>query len=283
MPGRSLQPPSRDNFIADAGWALRALREDPRLPLLTLAIAAVSVTPSLLTTINPILGSLGILALPVSFFAIGFYGTQRLWYLRLIRGGRPSGQDVWSVTWWYLGRYLVLALLAAIPVLPFAIAFFITSFVAPFTSYHIGETQQELRSHLHLWPASLILLIPILVLDFALTFVTPALAFTAKSTQRALRIGLRMVRSTWPAGALYVFFPPLALQLLSSVPSLVTGSSSVLLAASTVVAIMVNLVAKGATTAFYVRRTAVPITGSLWQENPDPGAEVAEPLVPGTS
>ena len=81
-------------------------------------------------------------------------------------------------------------------------------------------------------------------IDVVLTFVPSALVYTTRSASQALRIGLSMIRKTWPRSGLYVLCPPLALNMLSSmylidipVVSVVTTAGLALLA----------LVAKGAT------------------------------------
>ncbi len=87
-------------------------------------------------------------------------------------------------------------------------------------------------------------------MDFALTFVTPALAYTTRSAVRALRIGLAMIRQTWPRCAFYVLCPPLAVNILSVVyPVSIPGARLVL----DVVLALAWLLAKGAIAAFYLR------------------------------
>ncbi|MEA2681927.1 MAG: hypothetical protein QOK05_255 [Chloroflexota bacterium] len=99
--------------------------------------------------------------------------------------------------------------------------------------------------------------------DFLLTFMTPALAFTTTSASQAFRIGLRMIRKTWPAAAWYVFLPPLALQFLS-VASGVDGTQSLpLIYGVGLIVATLDLAAKGAVAAFYLRRVPVGRDGSL--------------------
>src|SRR5437762_934713 len=115
--------PGPDDFVRDLGLALDAWRRDPRLPILTLMIALISVASSMLAGVNPALGALGCLTFPVTLFSVGFNGTQRLWYLWIYRGGRANINDVWSASWGFFGRFAVLGLLSAALMLPFFIAF----------------------------------------------------------------------------------------------------------------------------------------------------------------
>jgi hypothetical protein len=104
---------SGDGFLRDVVLALRAWGRDPRLPALTLAIAVLSLLPSLLTSISRYFSFLSFLLLPVGLFSIGFYGAQRIWYLRIFRGERIEFSEVWSmrVTWrrpsWSFARRLL--------------------------------------------------------------------------------------------------------------------------------------------------------------------------------
>jgi hypothetical protein len=91
-------------------------------------------------------------------------------------------------------------------------------------------------------------------LDLALTFVPSALVFTTRSARQALRIGLAMIRQTWPRSGLYLLCPPLALNMLNSIyPTEILAVNVVTTAGLGLLA----LLAKGATAAFYLRERSL--------------------------
>jgi hypothetical protein len=91
-------------------------------------------------------------------------------------------------------------------------------------------------------------------LDLALTFVTSALVFTTRSARQALRIGLAMIRQTWPRSGLYLLCPPLALNMLNSIyPTEILVVNVVTTAGLGLLA----LLTKGAIAAFYLRERSV--------------------------
>jgi len=93
-----------------------------------------------------------------------------------------------------------------------------------------------------------------LPLDLALTFVTSALVFTTRSARQALRIGLAMIRQTWPRSGLYLLCPPLALNMLNSIyPTEILVVNVVTTAGLGLLA----LLTKGAIAAFYLRERSV--------------------------
>ena len=103
-------------------------------------------------------------------------------------------------------------------------------------------------------------------LDLALTFVTYALVFTTRSARQALRIGLAMIRQTWPRSGLYLLCPPLALNLLNSIyPTQILVVNVVTTAGLGLLA----LLAKGAIAALYLRERPV---------SPDAVASIRAPL-----
>ena len=81
--------------------------------------------------------------------------------------------------------------------------------------------------------------------------VTPALAFTTRSPDKAIRIGLSLLRRTFPRNAAYVFVPPLALVVATRL--IPAENSLVAVVALGAVATLFNLLVKGATAAFYLR------------------------------
>lgn len=105
------------------------------------------------------------------------------------------------------------------------------------------------------WPLLAIAALGTVVVDVLFTFVTPALVLTSHRVRDALRIGLRLLRATWPMAAAYVLIPPFAAVIISLYTGLRPALSIPLVAAST----MLNLLVKGATVAYYLR--LVPAAG----------------------
>jgi hypothetical protein len=253
--------PAEGGFLADLGYAFRCWRVDPRLPLLTLGLFVAGSLPSALSSVYPAASILSIFVLPVVLFGTGFYGTQRLWYLRLFRGGTVTAREIWGFSWRFLGRFLTLGILTGWPLLLAFMAYFIWLMTSLAGADHAGQLHP--RPQIGMGPFFAIFVVASLLWDFVLTFATPALAYTTADASQAFRIGLRMIKDSWPAGALYVFFPPLALQFLSYVPSAAGVRSLLPLYAAGVVIAMSNLLAKGGVAAFYLRRVDVPENGSL--------------------
>jgi hypothetical protein len=248
----------QDRFVDDIRSALRAWSLDPRLPALTLAVFLSTAVPSLLLGLNPVFWPVALAALPIQVFGLGFYGTQRLWYLRLFRAQPISLRDVWWITWSMAGRFLALGLLVGIP--------FFALLSLTFALARRSAAPAPVFTGLRL----LLFALPLLAVDLALTFVTPALSFTTTRVRNAFRIGLRMIPQAWPAAAFYVLFPPLAIQLVGYVPGFVGIRSWWLSYLLAVPILLASLAAKGATAAFYLRRAQVPDEGSLRGENPPP-------------
>jgi hypothetical protein len=220
--------PSGREFFADLGAAARAWKTSPWLPILTVALSVVW-TVGASSQLDPLVY---IGALLLTGLSAGFYGTQRVWYLRVFRGLSMSPQEVWTFSWAFFGRYVVLGLVVAIPLVPLSILAALT---------HFGRAGY----------AGII--IYSVVLDFLLTFVTPELAFRSRSAVQALDTGIRMIRRTWPAGAYYVLIPPLAIQILVYQPAGIAGTSLVGIGVAAAAAALISLLFKGAVAAFYLR------------------------------
>jgi hypothetical protein len=247
-------PEPDPGFLTDVRSAFRVLVDRPLLPLLSLALSALILIPQSLT----------FLALPFTFFAIGFPGTQRLWLLRGLRGDSFTFSQAFNRNWSYFGRFFRLSFALFLPV-----------------GVGAGVGWLLSRSFLGLLLGGLAVGI---LLDFALTFVTPALAFSTRKVREAIPLGLRMIRSEWPNAALYVLVPPLAILLVSYLapgaasirrikenwdlikagrqPQPIDESIRLISAGLSALSAMLGLLAKGATTAFYTRRFDVPAFGA---------------------
>jgi hypothetical protein len=160
-----------------------------------------------------------------------------------------------SLTFRYFGRFFVLGLLvfavSLVALLPLIVAT-----VSHMSTAADGSVTTSGTGLGYLVYGALVTL----VLDVVLTFVTPALVFTSHRVGTALRVGLRLLRVTWPHTALYVMVPPLAAVLVSLYAGLPAAVSVPLVVVST----LLNLVVKGATAAYYLRvMPSVGIDGAL--------------------
>jgi hypothetical protein len=215
-------------------------RRFPALPLLTTLFAALAAAASSDWAGAP-------LALLVAAVFLAWVGSERLWYLRAFTGRSLTVRSALRASLTYWGRFFSLMLWISLLTIPlYAPALILGGALEP--DHFDGDTSLPLWSTVYLAVGSLLT-------DFLLTFVTPAIVFNTRRARSAIRIGLRLLRLTWPHAALYVLFPPLAVLLLTRFSSGPVGwGGAALIVAST----LVNLVAKGAVTAYYLR--IMPIT-----------------------
>lgn len=230
-------------FVADCRQALRAWKAFPQLPIISAALGLGVFLPSYL----------GLIVVVMSIFELGWHGTSRILYLRAFRGKPAKGSELWAMTKAYIGRFFVAGLLIGVP---FAILFVIV----------ISQRVAHIRSGASAAFPSWFLVATVtcgFVVDLILTFVAPALAYSTNKAREAYRIGFRMIKESWPACAVYVIIPPLAVQIAST--SGVTGRRLPLVAgAVTFVVRMFGLMLKGAIAAFYLRRFVVPDDGAAF-------------------
>jgi hypothetical protein len=198
-------------------------------------LPVVSVAFFLLTGFLP--EPLWFLGLIVSVLYAGWVGTERICYLRVLRGQPIALAELRRLTFAFVVRYATLGFVIG---LPFAPLFIWVGF----------KTAQGERFATGL----VVTYIISLVLDVCLTFVTPGLAFTTRRVRYALWLGLRMIRSEWPRCYWYVLVPPLAILIVVQVLGRADDFGlGVQLIVSTAAALL-NLWFKGATAAFYLRR-----------------------------
>jgi hypothetical protein len=211
-------------LLDDLQVSLRAWRRDPLLPVVSLVVLyGIGILPAGGTggLIGAILGLLG----------LGWQGTERLWYRQIFDGTGISVAELWSATWRYFPRYLLLSLLVVLMLLP------------------LGAGAQLLGS-----AASTVRLVFAVVAAVAavfLTFVLPALAFTSRRVRDGVRIGWRILKEDWRRCRWYALFPAGA--------SLVASRLSVLEVAVpgpvwTALATVVIVVFDGAVVRYYLRR-----------------------------
>ena len=126
--------------------------------------------------------------LPVTIVMAGFAGTQRVWLCRLYEGNAFSSREIWPLTRSFIGRFVLLGA-------EIFIAVILPITVLSIVLYRAGAPVGVLIA------ANIIVG---LVTDVLLTFVVPALALTTKSVHHAWRLGLAMIRHTWPTSAWYI-------------------------------------------------------------------------------
>lgn len=225
-------------FFGDLGACLVILARWPALPVLSAIVLVVPIV--LLDLAEPRPGCLeegggpcGVgwvlyfVAIPLAIYSAGWYGTERIWYLRAFRGGGLTPSEALGLAFRFIGPFLRLGLLGMLVFVP--IFFAATALEDP------------------VW----VFVPTFLLLDFLLTFVTPALAYSTRRARTALRMGLRLIRAAWPASSTYVLLPPLAAQALTRFFE--PADTAVGLAATMTLAVWVSLWMKGAVARFYLR------------------------------
>jgi hypothetical protein len=227
-------------FVDDFVWAARALIAQPSVALVSVAFW---VLPLILSwrPRNPLPMLAWLAILPMY---LGWFGAERLFFLRRLEGNKVSLPELLSSSRSYIGRFLRLGFCAGIALMPVLIVLtLVLLFFAPDAWRAVGQRA-----------TGLITIAMMVALDVVLTFVPAALVFTTDSVRQALRIGWAMVRETWPRSALYVVCPPLALNMVNSIYSTHLRAFQFLTMPGLA---LLALVAKGATVAFYLRERPV--------------------------
>jgi hypothetical protein len=242
-------------FVADFVWAARAVFSQPSVLLVTFALCCGQVLAVSVARHEHHVGLAALAGLVFFTVGLGWDGVERAFFQRR-REGRPVRLPELLISApSFIARFARLGFLVGLATCPLALggvslALMFSATGAPrlaVAASRIGSMAQ------------------LIAIDLVLTFATSALVFTTRSAWDALRIGLRMIRETWPRSALYVLCPPLALSTFNAIyrnhvsvaPWLVTTALLVLLA----------LLTKGATAAFYLReRPASPDAVTVAEE-----------------
>ena len=236
-----------DNFVADFVWAARAILSQPSVALVSIALWCLPSVLFLRTgqSQKPLVL---VVALVLALFGIGWFGVERMFFLRRRQGEKVTLRGLLASAPSFVGRFLRLGFLVGVVVFPAILI--VGSLVSRFDAA---------APHVSPAAATRILLMAIMVpVDLGLTFVTSALTFSTRSAREALRIGLTMIRQTWPRSGLYVLCPPLALNMVNSIYPTNIPAVSV---ATTAGLALLSLLAKGATAAFYLRER--PVTADV--------------------
>jgi hypothetical protein len=229
----------RTLYRTDLGWSARALVEAPGLVLSTVVLLLISEAAFRVQHVGLLI------AIPIALVLAGFAGTQRVWFVRVMQGAQKlGGREVLVLTRSFIGRFVVLGLVASIPAFPIGFVLALLTWRTVASGAHIAATP-SIADRITLIAYSI-------ALDVALTFVVPALALSFRSTKRALWTGLHVIRETWPQCAWYVIAPGLTLTAFTGVlPASVIGPWLAL--AMSIIGGILGLWFKGAVVAFYVR------------------------------
>jgi hypothetical protein len=245
----------RASFGADLGHALAAWRSQPWFLVLVAVVPVAGVAyRAFLAEMPPIF--ILFLVWPWYLFLCGFAGAEWFFYLRVDEGRRLPMHLLPKVTKKYVGRFFRLGLIVVGVV---AIAL-----LALELSLHASR-QAGHSSQLPSWYL-LAAIGAALFLDAMLTFVGPCLAYSTDSALDALRTGLRFLRTSWPASALYVLTPGITLGAIALVlpPSDANVETRMVIGA---VGAVTGFLFKGAIAPFYLRAHTGPMDRlKLWSE-----------------
>jgi hypothetical protein len=237
----------REQYLYDLRWSVRTIGRNWWFLLAVLAIYLGLVTAARL---------LPVLAILFWLCLVGLVGTERLFFLRAYLGDRLRPGEAVSASARFLGRFLLLGLWVA---LFFVLPAFVVGVVAGITT-HAGASHHVRFSR---WWVRGLLLGFTVVSDVFLTFVVPALALSTAKTMEAVRLGLRMLRASWPTARWYALTPGLTITAIALLlPASILGYWGA--AAIGVASAALGLSLKGAVVPFYLQRTpGVTYWGSL--------------------
>jgi hypothetical protein len=225
-------------FAADLSAAATAVLNQPTVALVTIVLCALpALVPSTLPSRAHVSPWVLVGAIAMVVFLCGWTGAERIFFLGQFQGEPVSLRHLLVLAKAFTGRFVTLGLVAIATFIPYGVLLAIIL---------RGAMPKEHRPAFRVATA-----IFVVALDLALTFVPAALAFTTRSVTSAIRIGLAMIRETWPRSALYVVCPMLALKMNGLV---YTGDLPVLRLIVAASLALFSLLAKGATVAFYLRQ-----------------------------
>jgi hypothetical protein len=208
----------------DLQGSLRAWWRDPLLPVISLVV---------LVGFNlvPLGGLGGWFGIILGLLGLGWQGTERLWYRRVFDGTGVSVAELWSATWRYFPRFLILSLLTLVVLVP---------------SFVWALSEGEFTGAMSIAPS-----LSLSVASVFLTFVLPALAFTTRRVRDGVRIGLGILKEDWRRCRWYALFPAGAGFAAARLSVLETAVPGVVW---TALATMVIVTFDGAVVRYYLRR-----------------------------
>jgi len=233
-------PASQAAFLDDVGRVLRAWRAAPLLPAVTVGVGVVQ----LLSAVESpaVAGPAALVAL----LLIGWPCAERLWLLRLWTGRRLTAGEAARATLRCFGRMLVFALVVGLVLLVLLVPLGVV------LASRADLSEDGTLTFAGGEPAWLgPYLFAVTVAGYAaLTFVTPALAYSSRRVRDALRIGLRLLRVSWPRTLAYVLLPALVAAAGGALSY--RGLDGVAVVATVAAAALLAL-GRGATAAYYLR------------------------------
>ena len=215
-------------FGADFKTAASACLSSPRLLFVTLAV---QVVPSALVALGQSATALGVLGLLIDLLTIGFFGTQRVWLLRIYHGESLSAGEIYKLTRDYFGRFFGLGVRVFLP-----------------AGLIIGVAAVSRNTAATLVIAG----VTGFVLDVLLTFVVPDLTFVAASPKHAWETGRALLRQSWPQSRWYVLTPGIALITVANALSGLNHGAAVVIPESALSALL-SLIFRGTILAYYIR------------------------------
>jgi hypothetical protein len=214
-------------FVDDVKASLAAWRKAPLLPIVAALLVVVELPFYGLWTIAVVI--------PVGLFALGWLGTQLVWYQGAFEGERSNPRELISVTWSFVARYFWLFCLALVPTF---VVFVPLAIKKSFTA--------DLQS-----PGGRIgLLAYVAVAGMVGTFMIPALAFSTRRVTKAIPIGLRMLAQSWPGSWQYAVVPGVVVVTLGTAYWLVPPPGR---SAFEILTTLISLVFAGAIARYYLR------------------------------
>jgi hypothetical protein len=225
-------------FVADVSMAAYAMVSQPTVVLVTVLFWSVPA----LNAANQSAGGhvnhwLLLASLATVLVMCGWAGVERVFFFSHFAGKPVTLRHLLSLVTAFMGRFVTLGLAIGAAFIPCMI---VLGMAVP------GSLGKERHGHLRV-----VVTIFGVAMDLALTFVPAALALTTRSVRRAIRIGLAMIRDTWPRSALYVLCPVIAFNMNRlAYPANLPALRLIAAAGLAVIA----LLAKGATVAFYLRQ-----------------------------
>ncbi len=219
-------------FGRDIAWSIGAWKVDPRLAVAALCVSAIDVVIVATSTTHSAPGiGIQIACMATWVWLAGFRGVERRWYDQIGLGFRYSWRTIREAKGDLRSRFLRLGLV----LIPFAFLTLPLRNASP--AVHYG-----------------VLFVTWGVIDALLTFVTVQLALVTDSVIDALTEGLALLRSEWPACAMYVLAPPLGVQfLIRAGAGFGTGPRVV----ATILVAPLALACRGATVRYYDREVRI--------------------------
>jgi len=190
-------------------------------------------------------------------FTAGWIGTERICYLRAFRGRPITVGEVWRMTRSFILRYALLGAVLSLLMVPAIIVLAVTT-----PASGSGEVDGFL----------LYASVAGFLMGVGCTFIMPALAFTTRRLRNAARIGVSMIRTEWPACAGYVLVPPIASLAIIWAVGPWNDADLVSRLITLTCAPLLNLLFKGATAAFYLRRWKTGDDGAAFVGRTPPAA-----------